>query len=107
MFSFSLRGVIVGMNSSKDGDVCFLKVKPELVEGVRVQAGDTVGNLDVTADKQVLGPGVSFNSTVIIDGFGYNGQRPYTPPASDRNPSPKAKLIDNARMIARTVKLAK
>ena len=107
MFSFSLRGVIVGINSSKDGNSCFLKVKPEAVDGVRIQDGDTLGNLEVTADKSVLGPGVSFGSTVNIDGFGYNGQRPYTPPKSERNPSPKEKLIDNARMLARTVKLSK
>ena len=54
-----------------------------------------------------LGAGVSFNQKVNVDGFGYIGQREWKPAPSAAQPNPRTKLIDNTRLVARSVKLAK
>ena len=104
MFMFQTIGKVMGQNSSRDGRMAYLKLLSDPQEGIDIDTGETPDVLDVHIPMAMMPQGCGLGTRVAIEGTGAITVRSWTP---TNQPGAKPKLIQNTRMQARSIKLAK
>jgi hypothetical protein len=101
VFDFTVKGSVVGFNTSQDGTKTFVKIMPLAVNGVQLQRDERPGYLDI-----LVAPGstknLAANSVVVVRGKGYVIFRDWRDPKSNMQ-----KTFTNFRYEAEALELSK
>lgn len=104
MFLFQTTGKITGMNTSRDGRTAYVKLLADPQTGLDIDNQETPGCLDLHVPLDLLPQGVGLGTRVAVEGTGANTERSWTKAGE---PNARPKIINNLRMQARSIKLAK
>jgi hypothetical protein len=102
MFTFQTTGRVVALNASHDNKTVFLRIQADNVPGVDLQADEKPDSLSIAVASGELPAGVTFGTRITVEGGGCDAVKPWKNPTTG-----KLKDINNLRLQARSVKLAK
>lgn len=104
MFTFQLIGKVTSLSSSKDGKVGYVKLLCDSVDGIDLRDTEVPDIIDLQFPSSLIPAGCGLNTRLQVEG---TGAITVTKWVDHKVSPPREKLINNTRMQARTMKLAK
>lgn len=104
MFTFHLIGKITSLNLSRDGKVGYAKMLCDPVAGLDLREKEEPDLIDLQYESSMMPAGTGLGTRLQIEGTGAITAVEWI---DHKQVPPKSKIINNTRMQARSIKLAK